>query len=136
MIETERLQLRPWRDADREPFWAMAQDPEVMRYLPAITRMECDGAIDRMKAVQAEHGYCFWALARKADSRFLGFCGLLPPRPPLSEIEIGWRLASDVWGQGYAREAAEAALSWAWLSLETPSIAARSRCRPTSAAGA
>lgn len=95
-----------------------------MRYLPVSSREECDSAIDRMMVVQTEHGYCFWALEHKADRRFLGFCGLLPPRPPLVEIEIGWRLASDVWGQGYAREAAEASLSWAWRSLEVPSIAA------------
>ena len=95
-----------------------------MRYLPAVSREECDAAIDRMMTIQSAHGYCFWALDHKSDSRFLGFCGLLPPSPPLSEIEIGWRLTSDVWGRGYAREAAEAVLAWAWRSLDVQSIAA------------
>jgi RimJ/RimL family protein N-acetyltransferase len=123
-IETERLVLRPWRGADIEPFWAMACDPQVMRYLPPRTRSETEAAVGRMMAMQAEHGHCFWAIERKADRRFIGFCGVVPPRSPTFEYEIGWRLASDVWGLGYAREAAEASLEWVWRHLDTPAVVA------------
>ena len=44
--------------------------------------------------------------------------------PITDEIEIGWRLAHDAWGQGYAREAAEASLAWGWANLPVPTIAA------------
>jgi RimJ/RimL family protein N-acetyltransferase len=124
MIETERLLLRPWRDADREPFWAMACDAEVMRYLPALDRVESDAGVDRQMAMQAEHGHCFWAVEHKDTRGFIGFCGVVPPRPPLSETEIGWRLERAAWGQGYAREAAAASLDWAWRMLPVPTVVA------------
>jgi RimJ/RimL family protein N-acetyltransferase len=124
MIETERLILRPWCDADREPFWAMACDPRVMAYLPPLTREESDAAVDRMIAVERANGHVFWALERKSEGDFIGFCGILPPRSPIFEHEIGWRLAHHAWGQGLAREAAEASLAWAWANLAVPSIMA------------
>jgi RimJ/RimL family protein N-acetyltransferase len=127
-IATERLLLRPWRDADIEPFWAMACDADVMRYLPPRTRPQSEQTVQRMMAMQAEHGHCLWAIERKADERFLGFCGLIPPGPPTGEYEIGWRLASDVWGQGYAREAAEASMAWGWCNLATPTVVAITTC--------
>jgi RimJ/RimL family protein N-acetyltransferase len=123
-LETERLVLRSWRDADREPFWAMAQDQAVMRYLPALDRAGSDNVIERMDAAQHAHGCCFWAIECKADARFVGFCGIMAPRPPLTEYEIGWRLASDSWGQGIAREAAQASLDWAWTNLAASSVVA------------
>jgi RimJ/RimL family protein N-acetyltransferase len=124
MIETPRLLLRSWCDADRDPFWAIAQDRQVMQYLPAISRRESDGTIARMNAYEAGHGFSFWAMERKSDSRFLGFCGLLPPHPPFRENEIGWRLAGDCWGQGYAREAAMACLVWAWGKTDIRTLVA------------
>lgn len=115
MIETERLILRPWRDADREPFAAMCADPEVMRHFPALlTRVESDAVVERMVAHQAEHGFCFFALERKSDGAFLGFTGMmtLKPENPLQPgVEIGWRLAREAWGAGYASEAALAAIA-------------------------
>ncbi len=124
MIETERLILRPWRIADREPFWAMACDPLVMAHLPPLTRAESDAAVERMIATEREHGHVFWALDRKVEGDFIGFCGVLPPRAPIFEYEIGWRLAHHAWGLGLAREAAEASFAWAWQNLPVPTIMA------------
>jgi RimJ/RimL family protein N-acetyltransferase len=128
MIETDRLILRGWRDEDVAPFHAMGNDPEVMRYLgPPMTLADAQGARDRMNATLAECGYCFWAVERKADRAFLGFCGIKPgpPGTPIaSDIEIGWRLRCDAWGQGYAREAAEASLAWTWANTDAPAVAA------------
>lgn len=125
-LTTARLVLRPWQDSDRAPFAAMGQDPAVMATLGALMdREQADASVDRMIAHQAAHGHCFWPIERKADGRFLGFCGLKqgPDGTPIAgEIEIGWRLASDQWGQGYAREAAEAALAWGWANLPVDSI--------------
>lgn len=126
VIETGRLILRPWRQADVAPFHAMSQDAEVMRYLgPPLGWDAVQGAHDRMVACQADHGFCFWAVERRADGRFLGFCGLKPGAPPIEgEVEIGWRLARAAWGQGYAREAATASLAWAWDRLDVPHVTA------------
>ncbi|WP_084581019.1 GNAT family N-acetyltransferase [Sphingomonas azotifigens] len=128
MIETERLLLRGWTDADRAPFHAMANDPRVMAYIgPLQSRAESDAGIDRQRAFQAGHGHCFWALERREDGAFLGFCGLKPGAagtPIAGDIEIGWRLATEHWGQGYAREAAAASLAWGWQHLAASSIAA------------
>ena len=124
MIETERLIVRPWRDYDRTAYAAMGQDPAVMRYLgPLEARAQTDAAIDRMMAIEAANGYCFWAVERRIDAAFLGFCGLLPGKEPLvGLIEIGWRLGSGYWRQGYALEAAQACLDWGWANLPNPSI--------------
>jgi RimJ/RimL family protein N-acetyltransferase len=124
MIETPRLVLRPWRDGDREPFWEMACDAEVMRYLMKLDRVASDARIDDMIVMQDEHGHCFWAVERREDGRFLGFCGVVVPREPIWEYEIGWRLSRDAWGQGYAREAAQASLDWSWDHIDAPSIMA------------
>jgi RimJ/RimL family protein N-acetyltransferase len=126
MIETPRLIVRPWRDADSEPFFAINSDPEVMRHIrPIADRAESDAGIARQHAAQAELGFCFWAIERKEDGAFLGFCGLrpsVPDSPIADDIEIGWRLGSLYWGQGYAHEAARASLDWAWANLDVPRI--------------
>jgi RimJ/RimL family protein N-acetyltransferase len=127
MIETERLILRVWRDEDHAPFAAMCRSPAVMAHLGDL--MDDDqvaAAIARTRGFQASHGYSFWAIERKADGAFLGFCGLKPGTvgPIEGEVEIGWRLREDAWGQGYAREAAQASLDWGWANLDTPKIMA------------
>ncbi len=128
MIETDRLILRGWRDSDIEPFHAMCNDPEVMRYLgPPMSREVAEESAARQNGFLASHGYCFWAVERKAGGAFLGFCGIKPGpagTPIADQMEIGWRLARDAWGQGYAREAAEASIVWAWANTGTPEIAA------------
>ncbi|NIJ18494.1 RimJ/RimL family protein N-acetyltransferase [Sphingomonas naasensis] len=128
MIETDRLILRGWHDGDRAPFHAMGQDARVMATLgPLLWRDESDALIDRLQAIFDTHGFTFWAIERRADGAFLGFCGLKPgaeDTPIEGEIEIGWRLAHEHWGQGYAREAAQASLDWGWANLDAPAIAA------------
>ncbi len=127
MIETERLILRGWQDEDRVPFSEMGRSPAVMAHLgPLMTAEQSDAAIGAMQACQRDHGYCFWAIERRADGRFFGFCGLKPGTvgPLVGEIEIGWRLREDAWGQGYAREAAFASLAWGWANLDAARIMA------------
>ncbi len=123
---TDRLVLRGWRDADHAPLLALCRDRRVMEFLgPAQTAEDVAAAIARQRAVQAAHGHCFWAMERRADGAMLGFCGLQPGpdgTPIAGRIEIGWRLAVDAWGQGYAREAAQASLDWAWANLDAESV--------------
>lgn len=117
-LETDRLILRDWRDQDRAPFHVMSSDPRVMATLgPLMSREESDALIDRVQARQFEHGHTFWAMERKEDGAFLGWCGIviaIDGLPITGWPEAGWRLAHHAWGQGYAREAAEASIDWAF----------------------
>jgi RimJ/RimL family protein N-acetyltransferase len=123
-IETERLVLREWRMADCEPFAKLAEDPEVMRFLPALERSRSDAIVSRMIAAGERDGHCAWVLEARSSGDFLGFCGLLIPPAPLSGIEIGWRLRRSAWGQGLASEAARASLAWGWQNLVCDEIIA------------
>lgn len=129
MIETERLTLRGWRDADVAPFAAMCADPEVMAHLGGPQSLtEVEAAVARQRDFQDRIGHCFWAVERREDGALLGFCGVRPGGHPgtavADELEIGWRLRRDAWGRGYAREAAEASLEWGWAHTDRARITA------------
>lgn len=129
MIQTERLILRPWREEDREPYLATCNTAAVSQHVggPASVA-SIDAAIARIHASQKAHGHCYWAIERAADGAFLGYCGLRhandPGAPIDGEIEIGWRLREDAWGQGYALEAARASLGWGFENLSAGRIVA------------
>jgi len=120
-LRTDRLLLRPWRDADRDPFAAINADPVVMEHFQAtMSRAESDRFVDRNQACWDEHGWGLWAVevtgtAVEAPVPFIGYVGLWPadhlPGAPLAEV--GWRLARAAWGHGYAPEAATAAMRFA-----------------------
>ncbi len=127
MIETSRLTLRPWREPDIAEFIRVTNTPAVMEFLGGVQAPEAMAAsCARALACQAEHGFSFWIAERRSDCALLGFCGLKPGTvgPITGEIEIGWRLRQDAWGQGYAREAAGASLEWAWRNLACEQVVA------------
>jgi RimJ/RimL family protein N-acetyltransferase len=114
ILRTERLILREWRREDRAPFAALNADPRVMEFLPGLlSRADSDAMTDRIETHFAEHGCGFWAVEVAGVAPFIGIVGLAIPGftahfTPC--IEVGWRLAYDYWGKGYASEAARAAL--------------------------
>ena len=120
MIETERLRLRDWTMADAEPFIRHLNTEPVMRWLGGVRTPERQREIVRDYFIrwQEERGFTFWVVERKADDELLGFCGLKiaddQDSPVDGALEIGWRLREDAWGRGYAREAATAALDYAF----------------------
>jgi ribosomal-protein-alanine N-acetyltransferase len=115
-IVTKRLILRPWRDEDLEPFAAMSADPAVAEYLGGpLDRAGAEAAMSRIAAHFADHGFGFWPLEIKDAAPFIGFTGLQHvsfDAPFMPAVEIGWRLAREHWGKGYAAEAARAALAF------------------------
>ena len=118
-LPTDRLVLRRWIDDDRAPFAELNADPEVMRYFPqTMTRDQSDAMVDRIELGFEENGFGLWAI--EIDGRFGGFTGLnrttfATPMGP--HMEIGWRLATWAWGQGYATEAARCVLDVAFADL-------------------
>jgi RimJ/RimL family protein N-acetyltransferase len=118
---TDRLLLRRWRTEDRSPFAALNADPVVMEHFPStLTRAESDAGVDRIEAHFARHGFGLWAVEIPGVAPFAGFIGLSIPAFEAHFtpwVEIGWRLARDYWGQGYATEGALAALSFGFGSL-------------------
>lgn len=113
-LATARLRLRPWRPEDLPPFAAMNADPRVMEHFPKILTSEesnrqAAGISDHMQ----KHGFGLWAVEAVDVADFVGFVGLSIPGfqahfTPC--VEVGWRLAFEHWGHGYATEAARAAV--------------------------
>ena len=117
-IRTGRLLLRRWRDDDVEPFAAMCRDPEVMRHIGSgatRTRAQARASILAYEREWDAKGYGLFAVERLEDGRFLGYTGLAEPAflpEIMPAVEIGWRFARQTWGNGYASEAAQAALDF------------------------
>lgn len=118
--ETERLVLRDWQsNADWAEFFRVTNTAAVMEWLGGVLDESGEAAQrTRVEQCRTRNGFCFWALERKADGALLGFCGIKRADAPGSTVtgmvEIGWRLREDAWGQGYAKEAAQASLALAF----------------------
>ncbi|NNN01240.1 MAG: GNAT family N-acetyltransferase [Acidimicrobiaceae bacterium] len=138
-LRTPRLLLRLWRDEDRLPFAQMNSDPGVMKYFPnSLTIEESNASVDRIFEGW-QRGYGLWAVEIRDYQCFIGFIGFSQPGwsahfTPC--IEIGWRLASSSWGNGFATEGAAAALAWARETIVFPrnevvsfTVAANTRSR-------
>ena len=117
-LETDRLLLRPWLDADRAPFARMVGDPIVMRfYTRTRSRADADLWIDKMSQGLADGSSHFLAAEQTRDGAFVGMIGTasithaLPGNP---RTEIGWIIDRPFWGKGYAPEGASAHLDHAW----------------------
>ena len=139
ILETERLILRTWRPEDREPFARMNADPDVMEYfLKRLTSAESDAFVDRIERGLSERGYGLWAAELKESGRFMGFIGFNYTDFPADFtpcIEIGWRLAAEFWGKGYATEGAAACLDLGFGKLgftEVYSFTSKSNARSES----
>lgn len=127
-LNTPRLTLRQWRPSDLAPFAAMNSDAEVMHYYPSVwTREQSDVFAERVRRLIDERGWGFWAVEEQTSGQFMGFVGLHTPSHelPFSPcVEVGWRLAKSYWGQGYATEAACAAIRFGFEQLHLKELIA------------
>lgn len=130
MIETERLYLRQWQASDFAVFAEINADPEVMKYFPKLlTPKVSDIIASKCQQLIANQGWGLWAVSLKDRSKehgaFIGFVGLNDTHADMSfapAVEIAWRLHKDYWGQGYATEAARAALNFAFTELSLDEV--------------
>jgi RimJ/RimL family protein N-acetyltransferase len=125
-IETERLLLRRLTLDDVDHFVALHRHPAVGRFVGGFDH---DQATERLRADQShwwEHGYGLLAMTDRRTGRFLGRVGL-KYWPQFDETEVGWALDPEVWGRGFASEAARACVDWGFANLDVPYLTAMIR---------
>lgn len=128
-ITTPRLRLRSWRDSDLEPWTKLCTDPRVMRYLSAQTPEQIGRLAALGRFQMAVNPYGGWAVEAPGVADLIGavglqFHGFESDFTPC--MEVGWRLAYEFWGKGYATEAASAVLAYAFERLHLDEIVSMS----------
>lgn len=125
-LTTQRLILRPWKTEDFPLFAKMNADPRVMEYFPSVlSHKESDQMALKCKTKIEEKGWGLWAAESLDSQKFIGFIGLnefAQDFPFAPGVEIGWRLAFEYWGKGYATEGAKAALQYGFETLHLKEI--------------
>ena len=122
-LETDRLILRMWREADFEAYAELCADPEVMRYLggKVFDRTEAWRQMASMIGHWYLRGYGIWAVEEKDSGRLAGRIGCINPEG-WPGFEVGWTLKREFWGKGYATEAGRRALEYGFNELDKPHI--------------
>lgn len=123
-LETARLRLRLFDERDLDTLAAMYADVETMRYIgegKTLNRGETWRAISNMLGHWLLRGYGMWALELKGTGQMIGRAGFIYPEG-WPGFELGWMVAKEHWGRGYATEAAAAALEYAYNELDEPRV--------------
>jgi RimJ/RimL family protein N-acetyltransferase len=139
-LVTERLLLRPWRDDDHDldAYAAISADAEVMRHIGdgrPLRRDQSAAQLTRFVEHWERHGYGLRAIVERESGEVVGFAGVMRAGQPgvrAGDVEIGWRLARDRWGRGYASEGARAVRDHAFSQLRLARLVAF--VRPANAA--
>ncbi|AVA22052.1 MULTISPECIES: GNAT family N-acetyltransferase [unclassified Rhizobium] len=127
IIETPRFILRPCRESDRELFYELSSDPDVLEFFPfRRSREDADAVFDMISGQTPEDGFDLLVLTLKQSGKPIGLSGLsgpkLEPFLPENAVEIGWRLSAGNWRQGYASEAGAALLRHGFETLKLDEI--------------
>ena len=128
MLTTSRLRLRLWRDEDLEPYAALNADPRVREFFPSVqTHQESANSMECIRDHWRRRGFGVWAVEVIGGAPFIGFIGLSVPSfdaPFTPCLELGYRLAYEHWGRGYATEGSRAALEFGFATIGAPEIVA------------
>jgi len=125
-LKTPRLLLRQWKPTDLEPFAKINADPIVMEHLLSVRTIEESAAwVERNNESFNAQGFGLFAIELNETGKFIGFVGLCPAKfeahfTPC--LEVGWRLAKEHWGNGYAPEGARRVLEFAFEELKLEEI--------------
>lgn len=119
IIETSRLLLREFRAEDVGPLQAVLGDPVAMQFYPAAyDRAGVEAWIARNQERYARDGFGLWAMVLKTTGEVIGDCGCVSQEVDgQKEIEVGYHVRRDLWGVGYATEAAKACMEYAFSKL-------------------
>ncbi len=123
VIETERLTLSPLTVADLDDFVALQEQPEVAWGTTSFTREQALARLEANEHEWAQRGHGLMAVRERETDRFLGRSGLRL-WPQFDEVEVGWALRLEHWGQGYATEAGRAIVQWGFTHLPLDYITA------------
>ena len=130
VLETERLRLRTWTERYGDLLNTHCNTEEVMKHIGGKqTAAQHRKMVDWLIEQQCDYGTTFWAVERKDDDEFLGFCGLVQVDEPDSTVlgctEIGWRFRTDQQRQGFATEAATACMHYAFSETDGLRVVSR-----------
>lgn len=108
ILETKRLILEVWTQADADALFEIMRDARVMRYLAnglPYTFKQVEEFLIWAENYQAENGFCRWKVIEKVSGEIVGSCGFARPQE-MKEAELGYFLSRKHWGKGFATEAA------------------------------
>jgi RimJ/RimL family protein N-acetyltransferase len=126
VFESERLYLRELTSNDAESFYRLNSDTEVLKYTGDSSFKDVQEAKRFLENYNPyiKYGYGRWAVIRKIDSEFIGWCGL-KYHPEIDEVDLGFRLFKKFWNQGYATEAAKSSIDYAFNYLKINQLIGR-----------
>jgi RimJ/RimL family protein N-acetyltransferase len=126
ILETERLVLREFEPRDTDALLKVLGDPIAMHYYPApFPRAEVDDWIRRNRTRYRDVGFGMWAMLLKDSGELMGDCGCYVREVQGNpEFELGWHVRRDLWGRGYATEAARHCIEYAFAKLGAQRIIA------------
>lgn len=126
ILETERLTLRHWESNDAKRLFEICCDADVMLHVgdgkPYENIDRAEKFLNWVALYQKEHGFCRWAVIEKDSEKIIGSCGFA--RLENGEIDLGYLFAKEVWGNGFATEAARACLMYGFEKLKFAKIIA------------
>ena len=123
-LHTPHLVLRPWDPADAERLYEIVQEPGIFQYFPRTVpppRPWADKYVAHHLKQWQERGFGHWAVVEAASGKLVGWNGL-EYLNELEEVEVAYLLSHEVWGKGYATEAARAAVRYGFETMELPAI--------------
>lgn len=124
MLETERLYLRPLDESDIESVYAMRSDHEVMRFIREPQSLaETENWIRLVSSFWEKDRLGFCAVIEKETGKFSGWCGIWRLKET-GELEVGYAIAKDFWNRGFATEAAEKFVEYAFENLNPEKVVA------------
>ena len=136
-LRTSRLLLRPFTEADTDAIFALQSNPRVLRYWdspPWSERARAERFIARCGQMEQEGSGARVAIERAADGVFIGWCCLVEWNPDYRSATLGYCLDDSAWGQGFATEAADGLLRWAFDTLDLNRVQSETDARNTASA--